>query len=73
MKKTFTAITTSSILAAAIISASTPALAGSSEKCADIAKAGKNGCEANGHSVQGNLLMTTNLTSGLKFPLVLAP
>lgn len=43
--------TATSILAAAILSLSNPAIAAiPTERCADIVKEGKNACEANGHS-----------------------
>ncbi len=67
MKKTFTAVAASSILATALMTASVPVFA-ASEKCADIVKTGKNGCEANGHSCAGQSTYDNQLNEWVKVP-----
>ena len=67
ISKKITAVAASSILAAALLSVSAPALA-ASEKCADIAKSGKNGCEANGHSCSGQSTYDNQPNEWVKVP-----
>ena len=67
-KTILSATTASSILAAAMMVTSTPALAGGKEKCADIVKAGKNGCGANGHSCAGQSKVDNEKNEWIKVP-----
>ncbi|MGH1539813.1 MAG: BufA1 family periplasmic bufferin-type metallophore [Arenicella sp.] len=70
--KTKTLISTAaatSILAAAMMTVSAPALAGAkSERCAGVVKAGKNGCEANGHGCAGQAAVDNDPNEWVKVP-----
>ena len=69
MKKTFTAIAASSILSAALLSATSTVIAApSKEKCADIVKEGKNACDANGHSCAGQSTYDNQPNEWIKVP-----
>lgn len=67
MNKTLKTVAASTILTAAILSISAPAMA-KTEKCADIAKEGKNGCEANGHSCAGQSTYDNQPNEWVKVP-----
>lgn len=56
------------IMAAAMMTVSSPAVAASSERCADIVKAGKNACEANGHSCAGQSKVDNQKDEWIKVP-----
>jgi len=67
-KTILSSATASSILAAAMMVTTTPALAADKEKCADIVKAGKNGCGANGHSCAGQSKEDNQKNEWIKVP-----
>lgn len=59
----------STILATAMMTVSAPAVAAAkSERCADIVKAGKNACEANGHSCAGQSKVDNEKDEWIKVP-----